>query len=71
MNLVKLFTYQPPTEEQKADYGAIRDAALVFAEVIASRVPAGADRTVAVRKIREAVMTANAAIATDNEASNR
>ncbi len=57
------FTYHAPTPEQPAQYEAIRDAALAFARVIVANTPPSADQTAAVRKIREAVMTANAAIA--------
>lgn len=71
MNLIKLFTYHPATEEQKLAYQSIRGAAYYLAETIVACTPAGADQSAAIRKVREAVMTANAAIATDNEASNR
>lgn len=57
------FTYHAPTPEQLDCYEGIRDAALDFARVVVALTPAGADQTAAVRKIREAVMTANAAIA--------
>ena len=62
--LETLFTYHPPTDIQRAQYGAIRVAALELARVIESNTPAGNDRDAAIRKVREAVMTANAAIAT-------
>jgi hypothetical protein len=58
-----IFTYHRPTPDQIPKYEAIRKAALVFAEVIEANVPGCADRSAAVRKLREAVMTANAAIA--------
>lgn len=57
------FSYHAPKSEQIANYTAIRDAAKFFAKVVLENTPAGADQTAAVRKIREAVMTANAAIA--------
>jgi hypothetical protein len=59
-----LFTYHPPTPDQAAQYEAIRAAALVFARVALDNSPTSADQTAGVRKIREAVMTFNAAIAT-------
>lgn len=62
----ELFTYHAPTPEQKLMYLAIRESAKALVKVIDVHCPAGPDRTVAVRKVREAVMTANAAIATDN-----
>ena len=57
------FTYHPPTRTQPARYIALRDAAKTFALVILDNVPDCADRTAAIRKVRETVMTANAAIA--------
>jgi hypothetical protein len=61
------FTYHPPSPEQQQQYVAIRDAAKRFAEVVASNTPPSPDQTAAIRKIREAVMTANAAIACDGK----
>lgn len=57
------FTYHTPTVEQVGQYERVRFAALQFAHVILVETPPSADQTVAIRKIREAVMTANAAIA--------
>jgi hypothetical protein len=62
-DLDKLFKYHAPTPEQLPKYEAIRAAAKVFAEVLVANTPASADQTAALRKIREAVMTANASIA--------
>jgi len=41
----------------------IRDAALAFAQVVLANTPASPDQDEAIRKIREAVWTANAAVA--------
>ena len=57
------FTYHPPTPQQLVQYGELRAEAKRFAETINRHVPAGPDKTAAMRKVREAVMTANAAIA--------
>lgn len=57
------FTFHPPKPGQLEKYEAIRQAGRVFAECIVACTPAGADQTAAIRKIRESVMTANAAIA--------
>jgi hypothetical protein len=57
------FTYHPPGEGDPERYVAIRTAARHLAETIILQAPACADRTVALRKVREAVMTANAAVA--------
>ena len=65
-----IFTYHAPEGDQPERYKRIRSAAMDFARVMWAETPAGPDRTVALRKIREAVMTANAAIATKNAAAN-
>ena len=57
------FTYHAPTEDQVTLYNQIRESALAFAEIICGCTPPGADQTAAIRKVREAVMTANAALA--------
>lgn len=57
------FTYHAPTPEQIEQYQAIRDKAKELALTIARNAPVSADQTAALRKLREAVMTANAAIA--------
>lgn len=61
--LTSLFTFHPPTGDQPERYVAIRAAADVFARVILESCPGCADRAAAIRKVREAVMTANASIA--------
>lgn len=57
------FTHHPPHADQVRRYERIRDAAHGFAKEIVECCPPSADRTVAIRKIREAVMVANASIA--------
>lgn len=61
------FTYHSPTPDQLPKYLAIRDAGKAFAETIVANAPAGANVSAAVRKVREAVMTANQAIACGGE----
>ena len=61
--LVELFTYHSPKGDQQDRYERVRYAARQFAEILVDCVPESADRTVAIRKLRECVMTANAAIA--------
>jgi hypothetical protein len=63
-DIENLFTYHPPSRRQQEQYEAIRTAAKLMAHVIVVSVPNGADKSAAIRKLREAVMTANAAIAT-------
>jgi len=64
-----LFTYHAPTPEQVIAYQVIRENARVLAGRIWEVCPPGPDRTAAIRKVREAVMTANASIATHNAAA--
>lgn len=66
--LVNWFTYHAPKDTDTTDrYAAIRAAGLFMAKVIVQCTPPSADQTAAIRKIREAVMTANAAIACDGK----
>jgi hypothetical protein len=60
--LREIFRYHPPNPSTGPRIETIRSAAKYFAEVILANVPRGADRTAAIRKVREAVMTANAGI---------
>ena len=62
-NLDNWFTYHPPTNDQKIRYEAIREAAKAFATVIVENTPPSADQTAAIRKVREATMTANQCLA--------
>lgn len=61
--IVEWFTYHPPTPEKVEQYELIRSAACYLAQIIAINTPRCADQTAALRKLRECVMTANAAIA--------
>lgn len=63
-DLDHIFSYHAPTgPEQLTQYQRIRDAAKAFANTILENSPAGADQSAAIRHVREACMTANAAIA--------
>jgi len=64
--LENIFTFHAPTPEQAAQYVRIRTAAKFLAYVIDRECAPGPDRTAAIRHVREAVMTANASIATNN-----
>lgn len=57
-----LFTYHAPTPEMTAKFLVVRDAIEKAALAIDSQCPPGADRTAAMRKLKEAHMTANASI---------
>lgn len=58
------FKYHPSKDKQDS-FDAINAAAVVLCKTIRDRCPASADATDAIRKVREARMAANAAIACD------
>jgi hypothetical protein len=60
-----VFTHHQPTPEKLHHYDEIHAAAKRFARVILDNTPPGADQTAALRLLREATMTANAAVALD------
>ena len=61
--LDQIFTYHKPNEQQQQQYLAIRNAAKDFARTVINNTPNCADQTAALRKIREAMMVANASVA--------
>lgn len=61
--LEELFTYHAPEGDQPARYQRVRTAARILVKEILESCPPCADRTAAIRKVREAQMTANASIA--------
>lgn len=60
--VAEFFKYHPPNETTLPKYAAINQAAKNFAEIVLANCPYGADRHAAIRMIRDARMTANAAI---------
>lgn len=62
-DLDNFFVYHAPSEADVVRYQRIRDAAKAFATIILDNTPNCPDQTVAIRKVREATMDANAAIA--------
>lgn len=64
-NIDDVFTYHPPKGDAPQRYAAIREAAKAFARAILENTPSCADQAAAIRHVREAVMTANAAVALD------
>lgn len=62
-NLEQVFTHHAPTADQQVNYEVIREAGKRLAEAILECTPPCADQQAAIRKVREAVMTANAAVA--------
>ena len=61
--LANHFTYHPPTPDQVPVFEEIRMAGRAFAVTILTMVEPSPDRADALRKVREAVWTANAAVA--------
>jgi len=57
------FMHHPPVGDQVELYKSVRDAGRDMAAVILECSPSSADQSAALRKVREAVMTTNAAIA--------
>jgi hypothetical protein len=57
------FSYHAPTILQLAHYNTLRDLAKDFAAQFDAAVPDCADKTAAMRKLRETVMAMNLAIA--------
>lgn len=62
INVDEIFSYHAPTKEQLPKYENIRSAAKEFAHVLIANTPESADQSVAIRLLRESVMTANASI---------
>lgn len=62
-----IFSYHPPTPDQREQYERIREGARQFARILIENTPASADQTTAVRKLREVVMIANASVALDGK----
>lgn len=64
IDLDNVFSYHPPADAaQTATYQAIREGGKTLAKLIDERAPDGPEKTLAIRKIQEAVMWANAGIA--------
>lgn len=57
-----LFDWHAPTPNQTLAINCVRNAAKLLAVVIETSCPASADRTDAMRKLGECVMTANRSI---------
>ena len=55
--------YHPPRPEDRVKHARLRASAKAFVELIVELTPGSADQNAAVRKVREALWTANAAIA--------
>lgn len=62
-NIDDVFSYHAPDSDQLVVYEKLRSAAREFAKAILELTPGCADQQAAIRLVREAVMTANAAVA--------
>lgn len=67
VDLEHWFRYHPPREGQPERYELLRAQGLVLARLIFELTPPGPDQAAAIRKLREVIMTANAAIACEHE----
>ena len=63
MDIEKNFTYHPPKEGQANRYQCIRDTAKGFALLLEGICPDSREKSLAMTKLEEAVMWANASIA--------
>jgi hypothetical protein len=62
-DLDEIFVYHDPGSKTVPKYERIRNEARLFASTILNICPPSAEQTTAIRKVQEAVMFANAAIA--------
>lgn len=67
----RMFDYLNPTDKQKSDMQAARDAAAIYALALETLVPDGPDKTYLLRKLREVAMWANVAITREADGSPR
>lgn len=70
-DILRWFTHHPANTEQYRTYELIRNRAYDLAMLIAKGCPPSADRTDAIRKLREVVMTAIASIACQEHQEGR
>ena len=62
-DITRRFTYHPPKDRQAERYREIRAAGLDLAELLTAECPQSRELSLALTKLEEAVMWANAAIA--------
>lgn len=65
--ITEIFSYHPPTEAQRETYEEINTAFIECAKSIAPLLPDGPGKTVAIRKLADARMAANAAVALEGK----
>jgi hypothetical protein len=67
VDLNQYFEYHAPNFGQIDRMNEIRNAAKELAHIITQNCPSSADRSAAIRKLRECVMTANVAIVLEDK----
>lgn len=67
MDIDNVFTYHAPFGDQADRYVAIREAAKWFAELIVKSTPVSREQSLALTKLQESVMWANASIAVNEK----
>jgi hypothetical protein len=60
-----MVSYHPMNDKQREQSETIRNAAEAMINTIRDNSPTSADQSAAIRKVREALMTANSAIANE------
>ena len=65
LDIESWFTYHKPTDEKANKYPIIRDKAKELAYIIKELVPNGREQSLALTKLEEMVMWANAGISRD------
>lgn len=63
IDIDNVFTYHPPVGDQVDRHQAIREGGKTLAHLFDDLMPDGPEKTLAIRKIQEGVMWANAGIA--------
>lgn len=67
MSIESRFKYHPPKGDQSDTYELIRDVAHDYAKLLEQVCPKGRERSIALTKLEETVMWANASIARDKK----
>lgn len=65
-DIQEMFVYHPPQDNQVSRYQELREAGKLLAFQIVSATPEGREQSLAITKLREAIMWTNAAIALEN-----
>lgn len=63
LDVDNLFSHHPPFGDQLERYQILTQAAIAYAKLIQELTPESPEQTLAIRKLQEAKMYANAAIA--------